>query len=424
VEKFIEVSVDRAVRGEQGGYRLRIEVTDPHTGTIESPEDSKDYALDPNRPFEDAARFASEFAGEYLSRYPRPGFPGIEGPTSLGPSYERYGEGALLLNRRTPRGLQGAREAFEDVLRQDPESPYAYSGLSKYYGLSNTYRYQTGVGGYENAGHALALARRAIELAPDLADGYAARSYVTRRSHAPVTEPEEACQAALRLDPGGAETLSWCGFTLLERGNDEAAYKATQQGVARDPLNAGRRMGLALLAIGFGDYGTAQTEARVAWELEPEMMKPRALEAWAMLLAGEAERCLERELGPHAVVRAACLHDLGRTDEATSIVDSVTAAIAAGSLSDDTFTEVVRTGDLAGYFARLGDLPETLRWIRRSFALSPSGIEDRFLESAIFDRVRGQTGFAEEVESIRAGIWEKAEAAGEAAYEELFGGLA
>jgi hypothetical protein len=152
-------------------------------------------------------------------------------------------------------------------------------------------------------------------------------------------------------------------------------------------------------------------------------MLPRALEAWALLLGGKSETCLSRDLGAHAVVRATCLYDVGRIAEAAAIVDSVTAALNSNTLQDDVYSEVLRTGDLAVHYAWLGDPSESLHWLRRSYELSPSGVEPRVFESALFDRVRTSPGFLEEIERIRSGIWETVEQAGDSAYEEWFGRL-
>jgi tetratricopeptide (TPR) repeat protein len=316
-----------------------------------------------------------------------------------------------------------AREAFRESIEEDPWNAYAYSGLSKYYILSDIYHYKTDVDGDQSAALAYAYAQRAIELEPNLADGYLARSLMTRQAYGPVAEVSADCQRAIELEPGGAENLAWCAQTLRMQGEADLGLKAAEEAVSMDPQNAGRRMSLAYIALALGDFEKAAAQARLAYELENEMMSPRAIEAWALLLGGDPAGCAERELGPHAVVRATCLQEMGRRDEATATIDSVKAALASGNLHDNTFTPVVRTGDLAIYYAWNGNHEEALRWLEQSYAFSPSGVDQRVLGSALFERVREGSDFQDRVNAIQSQVWERVRRAGEAAYRQRFQGF-
>ncbi len=81
--------------------------------------------------------------------------------------------------------------------------------------------------------------------------------------------------------------------------------------------------------------------------------------------------------------------------------------MVAGTLVDAVFTDVIRAEDLATYYAWVGDPVASLEWVRRAYDMSPSGVEPRVLESALFDRVRADDRFRSEVERIRAGIWDR-----------------
>jgi hypothetical protein len=45
--------------------------------------------------------------------------------------------------------------------------------------------------------------------------------------------------------------------------------------------------------------------------------------------------------------------------------------------------------------------------VRAAFELSPFGVDSRLLESALFDRVRDDAGFAEMVEEVRGEAWRR-----------------
>ena len=91
----------------------------------------------------------------------------------------------------------------------------------------------------------------------------------------------------------------------------------------------------------------------------------------------------------------------------------------SGGLPSDDFGEVVRTGDLAVYYAWVGDAGESLRWLERSYQLSPSGVESRVFASQLFDGLMEDPTFVRAAERIHSEIWDRVQAAGEITYGEL-----
>jgi TolB-like protein len=408
----VEKLVLGALYSTSDGIRLNVRVSNGATGetlwTWRS-EWNADYR------FGAALNLAQAFVDDYADAIPLVPVPAAAPATTRSPGDEAYLIGRASLGRRTAEGLTRARTAFRAALALDSAYAEAYAGLSNVYALSLAYRYQIGVdgNGYRSAGLALAMANRAIELDPDLADGYAARGYLASRSYAPVAQVASDCRRAIDLEPGAADVLSWCARVLNQRGEVDAALQAAEQAIALDPQNAGRRLALAYAALARGLYDRAADEAHLAGELEPELMLPRAIEARADLLVGRPDRCAAMQLGPHAGLRATCLYAMGQQEEATSIVDSLVAAVVAGTLADTVYTAVIRAEDLAVYYAWVGDPAASLEWVRRAFDMSPSGIEPRMLESALFDRARADDRFRQEVERIRAGIWDRVRHASE-----------
>ncbi len=395
------------------GVRLNTRVSNGRSGAILS---TGRYEWNLEYGYEAALNLAQAFVDDYLGRLfvavPEPG-----PPTPYGPGHESFLVGRSWLGRRTADGLARARAAFSQAIALDSTYADAYSGLSNVYALSLAYRYRIGVDGYRAAGLALGLANRAIALDPNLASGYTARGYLASRSFAPVPQVASDCRKAIDLEPGAADVLSWCARVLTRRGQVDAAFRVAEQAIALDPQNAGRRLALAYDALALGRYDRAAREARLAGELEPDLMLPRAIEARAHLLAGRAARCAAMELGPHAGIRATCLHELGREAEAAAIVDSLLTVLETGEPKNTLYTEVIRAEDLATYYARLGDPLKSLGWVVRAYELSPSGVEPRVLESALFDRVREDPEFSREVARLRDGIWERVRRESRAIYE-------
>jgi hypothetical protein len=130
-----------------------------------------------------------------------------------------------------------------------------------------------------------------------------------------------------------------------------------------------------------------------------------------MLLSGRADECVDLDLGPHSVLRATCLEELGSTREANRLVDSTVAAIADGA--PPGFTNVLTFEDLAAYYAWRGQRDSSLIWLRRAFQLSPTGVDNRVLWSGLFNDLRSDPVFNDQLVETRSGIWGRVGAAGE-----------
>lgn len=319
--------------------------------------------------------------------------------------YVAYLAGSQLLNTRTRDGVMRAIETFRTAITLDSVLALAYAGLSSAYALSVTYRYQIGVDAYAASGLALRAADIAVELDSELAEAYAARGYISSVALAPAQLVGADFGRAMEIQPNAPNVAAWYANLLIREGYYDQALAEAQRAVDLDPLSPPRRTGLAYEALRARDYGLAIEQARIAQTLESEVMLPRSIHAQALLLSGRAEECLQMDLGPYDGIRAMCLYDLGRRDEAQVVVDSLRNAVLSGDGPDPRFTTVIPAGDLAAYFAWTGDPERALPWIHRAYALSPSGIDPRVLESGLFDDLLQNRVYRREVEDIRSRIW-------------------
>lgn len=321
------------------------------------------------------------------------------------PGYVAYLAGSRLLNTRTRDGVIYAIEAFKTAITRDTTFALAYAGISSAYALSVTYRYDIGVDAYGAAGLALKAADIAVELDDEMAEAYAARGYISSVALAPAEVVGADFGRAMELQPNAPNVAAWYANLLIREGYYDEALAEAQRAVQLDPLSSPRRTGLAYEALRARDYELAIEQARIAQTLEEDVMLPRGIQARALLLSGRSEECLEMELGPHAGIRAMCLHAVGRREEAMEIVDSLRVAVRSGENPSPGFTAVIQTGDLAAYFAWTGQPERALPWIHRAYALSPSGIDPRVLESGLFEEMLQDRVYRREVEEIRSRIW-------------------
>lgn len=325
--------------------------------------------------------------------------------TTESPGYVAYLAGSQLLNTRTRDGVIRAIETFRTAIGLDNRLALAYAGLSSAYALSITYRYQIGLDAYAAAGLALRAADAAVEMDPELAEAYAARGYISSIALAPAQIVGADFATALDIQPNAPNVAAWYANLLIREGYYDQALAEAQRAVELDPLSSPRRTGLAYEALRARDYGLAIEQARIAQTLESEVMLPRSIHAQALLLSGRAEECLQMDLGPYEGIRAVCLHDVGRREEAAEIVDSLRVAVQSARGLHPDFTAAIQSGDLATYFAWAGDPARALPWIHRAYALSPSGIDPRVLESGLFDNLQENRVYRREIEDIRSRIW-------------------
>ncbi len=328
-----------------------------------------------------------------------------------GPGYEAYLLGTESLAMRTHAGVSRAIEYFREAIALDPEYAPAFASLSTAYTLTLIYRYDIGLGGYETAGKALAAANRATELDPELAAGYAARGLLASRSLGPTDQAAADFRQALQLQPNAPEQPSWYAAILVQEGRTVEAMASAERGVSLNPYSPARHLALAIVAIELNGYSIAVREAHRVHELEPEITVSRALEGHALLLAGRLDQCLDVEFGLHDVVRATCLHELGRETEAEAIVDSV-VALLDGNLPDDAkYTKVPYLSDLAKYYAWKGDTDSAFVWLERAFDVSPVGVWARILNTSLFSSLRNSPAASRRLDSLKTSVWQRVLAA-------------
>jgi TolB-like protein len=332
-------------------------------------------------------------------------YPGTSFGATESPGYPAYLAGNRHLNTRTRDGVIRAIDAYDSAIAADSSLALAFAGLSSAYALSITYRYDIGVDAYAAAGLALRAAGEGVRLDPELAQAYAARGYILSVALAPAQMVLADFARARELQPNTPNVPAWNANLLVREGYYEEALAEAQRAVALDPLSPPRRTGLAFEALPARDYDQAIDQALRARALESEVILPRYIQALALLLSGRAEECLDLDLGPHVGLRAICLHDLGRVEEAEAITDSLRVALIAGDQVHSDFTNVIPTGDLAAYLAWTGPPEGALPWIHRVYALSPSGIDPRVLDSGIFESLMANSEARREVAGIRDRIW-------------------
>jgi eukaryotic-like serine/threonine-protein kinase len=302
------------------------------------------------------------------------------------------------LERRSPEALGRASEAFRRAIQADSGYAPAYAGLSSAYGLHVVYGLPGGVNPYLAVARALALADRAVQVDPMLADGYLARSDALLISLGPHDQVLRSLREARQLAPGNVAVYLSVAHALEHMGRWEAALQQAERGLALDPLSTGVRHSAIAIALGARRYDRAIEEARRARAFDPQDRVAEMLLGNALLMKGEAEECAQLALEPWLATKAICLHETGREAEGRALADSLGRMLATGE-----YAIVPQFAAMAGYRAWLGDAKGAVGWLERSAEVSPM-LHYWHLESGLFDRVRSDTVFTAGLSRVESRI--------------------
>jgi tetratricopeptide (TPR) repeat protein len=291
----------------------------------------------------------------------------------------------------TAAGGQGAQEEarswFGRAVALDPAYAQAHAALAHQLSwLANAGATGDAAKAHQMTDQALAEAKLAIQLAPDLADGYAALAFVQEDALA-FTDAWQAAQRAATLDPGNASVLRFYGQIASRMGHFDEGWAAEQRSVALDPLSPRSYFGMAVVCLIDRRYDDVlQNLDRV--KAITGKIGPIALQLSTVvaLKRQHYDQALKLADGfgdwPHDEYRAIALHALGRHPEA----DAAFAALhkEMGDNGSLQFAEV---------YAQWGQPARALAALEDAYRLRDPGLIE-LRSSSFLDPVRGTPQYA------------------------------
>ena len=395
------LNVEHIIHGyiEMRAGELVVNVSESDRGGFLSPR--RQHRLDPENLNAEQVSLAREVALAFLDEVGFGANLALDA-TEIGPGRDAYLIGNGLLGQRTPEAMREAITHFVESIELEPMYAPAHSARSSAFALSLYYKYDVGVPSYELAARSLAAADAAIALDPDFANGYSARGYVRALLGIEIEGAEADFARAEELAPNAPNGPSWSARILAQKGLVDEAFSEARRARDLDPLQAGRRTALASLAFQLGDYEVVIEESREAYRLEERLLLAKAFEGRALALTGRGQECLAIDFGVYDLVRAVCLHSLGREREARDLAVSAGAAVTSSGSGDEDYLDELVAQDLASYYGFIGNATGATLWLRYAFDLSPAGVDARILGSALFEPVRDDPAFAAAVAEVRA----------------------
>lgn len=286
----------------------------------------------------------------------------------------------------TPGGLRQSVANVDGAIELDPNYAQAYALRSKllaYYGAQNA-RSSAEVRTLLEA--AVANGKRAIGLAPRLAQAHAALAFAYN-FQLKFRDALREAETAVRLPGADADAQGRYALLLAESGHNDAAQSAAANAVSLDPLNPESYQTQALVLFMGRKFGPAILEARRALELSPSRVFVRGILGNSLVMIGRNEEAAAeyakmpsdswQALAGRAII-AARTHDIATCERLVQQLRAVW-----GDSANSQMVEI---------YAQRGDADTAIRYLQEPVAQRDPGFV-LILADPFLDPLRGDPRF-------------------------------
>jgi TolB-like protein len=165
------------------------------------------------------------------------------------------------------QSLRDSIARYSEAIQLDPDYAIAFANRSiARFGLARNWATGESIRDYRES--AQADARKAILLAPDLAEGHLALATLLEGT-LEFRGANQEYRRALALAPGNAKLLSYYGMFAVQMGQIEVGLEAAHRSVVLDPLNFLNHLSLGISEMYTQRYGEALMALKEAKALAP-----------------------------------------------------------------------------------------------------------------------------------------------------------
>ena len=301
-----------------------------------------------------------------------------------GAAYNDYLKGLYELHQDSMESNKRAIDYFRRALEEDPNLALAWAGLAR------SQDYITGYGsnsdftaGYEEA---RASALRALEIDPDLPEGYLALAGIQQALDWDWEAAEASLNRALALRPGDTEIRLELARLKSVRGKNEEAFSEYLLVVEQDPLDLQSQMSLA---SAYGMRGQYDEAAKMLDEIQkkdptrPVLYWHRGL---LNLRQGHYQAALdefskERYEFLKLTGQAVSYHHLQKKDEAVTTLQTLITTEGESS-----------SYQIASIYVQFGDADNAMTWMERGYTIRDPGFQ--YINNAfLFEPMTGDPRF-------------------------------
>ena len=280
-------------------------------------------------------------------------------------AYRLYLQGRFFLERMTAADVARGVIYFQQAVALDPAFALGWAGLSRAFYTQAGYGWSPVADGFERAREA---ARRALSLAPDLAEGHVCMGHILGIYEWDWKAADVEYQRALALAPGNAEVLRAVAVLAGTLGRQEESLELLRRSVALDPLSTSAQRILGLRCVIYGRLDEGEAALRAALDLNPKAGLVHCFLSITRLLQGNAAEALElarREALPDFRLLGIALAEHTRGNAAQS--DAALAQLR-------TDHGHVAAYQIAEAHAWRGEADRVFEWLERAYTQRDPGL--------------------------------------------------
>ena len=319
----------------------------------------------------------------------------IPGATTDVAAYDAYLRGRALYDLSVDETSERAALAqFDAAIAADPEYAAAHAARARSLtAIANQYGEVGQLAGlYDDA---VASAKRAIAIAPDLAEAHSTLGFTLFQGRLDARAAREPFERSRRLGAGEATVMARYAQYSARIGRERAAADAIERALILDPLNPLIHRAAASIEYAARRYAESIPHARKALKLNPHMSRANAAIGDALFMLGRSEEA-------RAAYAAEPVDDFRLTG--TAIVEHKLGNAAAANAARSKL--VAELGDRVLYqqaqlHAQWGERDAAIERLEQARRIGDSGLIylrndpllDPIREDPRFDRLLAGIGF-------------------------------
>jgi TolB-like protein/tetratricopeptide (TPR) repeat protein len=288
--------LEGAVRRSGSVVRVTADLIDGGTGFSNW---SRTFEKELKDIFSVQSEIADTVAGEIASRVSPDGAgararhaTATAGGTANVAAYDLYLKGRALYDSSIDEASERAALAqFDAAIAVDPDYAAAYAARARSLtAIANQYGRVNELGGLYDA--AIEAARRAIEIAPDLADAHSTLGYTLFQGRLDARAAREPFELSRKLGGGEATVLARYAQYSARTGRKREAAEAIDRALRLDRLNPLIHRAAGTIAYAARNYGDAIAHLRRALTMNPRMSQAHAGIGDALQMLGRLPEAL------------------------------------------------------------------------------------------------------------------------------------
>ena len=280
-------------------------------------------------------------------------------------AYQLYQQGLSAAYQNTRLSLDAAEAYLEQAIKLDSNYGMAWAQLASTVGLKADNGFVDRTEGYERMRQ---LARRAVQLSPDLSGAHAAMQYVYLAFDWDWAAAEAEGRRALAIDPENSEALNVAGKLAATLGHWDEAERQYSAALVRDPLNTYVIWNFGNTYYRAGRFADADGIFRKLLVLEPGFAWTRSSIGLTLLAQGKPEEAL-------AMVQ----QDMDEADRLTVLPVFLQAVGRQAEADEALHAQIAQWADTGAMFvaetyAYRGDHDLALQWLERAYRQKDQGL--------------------------------------------------